>query len=95
MGWVANDKPRPFYSGKETGTHCTGSRLGLSAVLDGYGKSRPPPGIDPRTICAWEECVKIVLVLRCDYKIKVKFLEVIHSRNIFSQSKRTKKNITT
>jgi hypothetical protein len=79
MEWVVNDTPRPLYSGKETGTHCRGSRVGTTAVLDGYEKSHPPPGFDPRTICSWEESVKIVLVLKCDYKVKVKCLEVIYT----------------
>ena len=31
------------------GTHCTGGFVGPSACLDGCGKSRRPPGFDPRT----------------------------------------------
>jgi len=30
--------------------HCIGGWVGLRAGLDGCGKSRPPPGFDPRTV---------------------------------------------
>jgi hypothetical protein len=32
------------------GTHCTGGWVGPRAGLDKCGKSRPPPGFDPRTV---------------------------------------------
>jgi hypothetical protein len=32
------------------GTHCTGGWVGPRAGLDRCGKSRPPPGFDPRTV---------------------------------------------
>ena len=32
------------------GTHCIGGWVGPRAGLDGCGKSRPPPGFDPRTV---------------------------------------------
>ena len=32
------------------GTHCTGGWVGPTAGLDRCGKSRPPPGFDPRTV---------------------------------------------
>jgi hypothetical protein len=32
------------------GTHCVGGWVGPRAGLDGCGKSRPPPGFDPRTV---------------------------------------------
>ena len=32
------------------GTHCTGGWVGPTAGLGGGGKSRPPPGFDPRTV---------------------------------------------
>jgi len=35
---------------ERTGTHCTGGCLGPRAGLDMCGKSRPPPGFDPRTV---------------------------------------------
>jgi hypothetical protein len=35
---------------KRQGTHCICSWVGPSAVLDGCGKSRPPPAFDPRTV---------------------------------------------
>jgi len=34
----------------KTGTHCIGGWVGARAGLDGYGKSRPPPGFDSRTV---------------------------------------------
>jgi hypothetical protein len=33
-----------------TSTHCTGDWVGSRAGLDKRGKSRPPPGFDPRTV---------------------------------------------
>ena len=50
MGWVVNVKPRPLYPPERPGTHCTGSWVGPRAVLEGCGKSRHPPGFDPRTV---------------------------------------------
>ena len=32
------------------GTHCTGGWVGPRAGWDGCGKSRPPPGLDPRIV---------------------------------------------
>ena len=49
-GVVVNAKPRPLYSRERSGAHCIGGRVGPRAGLDGYGKSRPPPGFDPRTV---------------------------------------------
>jgi hypothetical protein len=39
----------PFTPGKDPVTHCLGGWLGPRPGLDGCGKSRPPPGFDPRT----------------------------------------------
>jgi hypothetical protein len=36
--------------GERPGTHCTGGWAGLRAGLDRGGKSRPPPGFDPRIV---------------------------------------------
>jgi len=36
--------PAALTPGKRTGTHCTGSRVGPRAGLDGCEKSRPPKG---------------------------------------------------
>jgi len=36
--------------GKRHGNHCIGGWVGNRAGLDGCGKSRPPPGFDPRTV---------------------------------------------
>jgi hypothetical protein len=50
-GWVVNATPRPLYPPEERpGTHCTGSWVGPRIGLDGCGKSRSPPGFDPRTV---------------------------------------------
>jgi len=50
MGWVVNATPRPLYPRERPGTQCTGGGVGLTVGLDGCGKSRPPPGFDPRTV---------------------------------------------
>ena len=50
MGWVVNVTPRPPYPRERPGTHCTGGWVGPRAGLEGCGKSRPPPGFDPRTV---------------------------------------------
>jgi hypothetical protein len=50
MGWVVNATPRLLYLRERPGTHCIGGWVGPRAGLDGCGKSRPPPGFDPRTV---------------------------------------------
>jgi hypothetical protein len=50
MGWVVNATPRPLYPRERPGTHFTGGWVGPRAGVDRYGKSRPPPGFDPRTV---------------------------------------------
>ena len=50
MRWVDNTTPRPLYPRERTGTHCTGDWVGPRAGLDECVKSRPLPGIDPRTV---------------------------------------------
>jgi hypothetical protein len=42
--------PAALYPRQRTGTHCIGGRVGPRACLDGCGKSRSPPGFDPRTV---------------------------------------------
>ena len=42
--------PAALPPGERHGTHCTGGWVGHRAGLDGGGKSRPPPGFDPRTV---------------------------------------------
>ena len=42
--------PPVLYPRKRPGTHCTGGWVGPRADLDRCGKSRPPPGFDPRTV---------------------------------------------
>jgi len=36
--------------GRKPGTHSIGDWVGSRAGLAGCGKSRPPPGFDPRTV---------------------------------------------
>ena len=50
MWWVVNPTPRPLYPREQRGTHFTGGWVGPRAGLDWYGKSRPTPGFDPRTV---------------------------------------------
>jgi len=50
MGWVVNVTPRPLYPLERPGIHCIGGWVGFKAGLDGCGKSRPPPGFDPRIV---------------------------------------------
>jgi hypothetical protein len=50
MGKVVNATARSLYARERRGTNCIGGWVGLRAGLDGCGKSRPPPGFDPRTI---------------------------------------------
>jgi hypothetical protein len=50
MGWVVNTTLQPLYPQERPGTHCTGGWVDPRAGLDGCGKSRPPPGFDPRTV---------------------------------------------
>ena len=50
MGSVVNATPRPFYTAEGHGTHCAGGSVGPMAGLDVCGKSRSPPGFDPRTV---------------------------------------------
>jgi len=40
MEWVINATPQPFYPPETLGTHCIGGWVGLTAGLDGCGKSR-------------------------------------------------------
>ena len=42
--------PAALPQGKRPGTHFTGGWVGPRAVLDACGKSRPPPGFNPRTV---------------------------------------------
>ena len=47
---MVNATPRPLHPWERPGTHCIGGWVGPRARLDGCGKSRPPPGFDPRTV---------------------------------------------
>jgi hypothetical protein len=42
--------PAALPPGKRPSTHCIGGLVGPRVGLDGCGKSRPPPGFDPRTV---------------------------------------------
>jgi hypothetical protein len=42
--------PAALYPRERPSTLCTGGWLGPRAGLDRWGKSRPPPGFDPRTV---------------------------------------------
>ena len=42
--------PAALAPGKRSVTHCAEDCVGPRAGLEGCGKSRPPPGFDPRTI---------------------------------------------
>ena len=49
MGWVINATLRPLYTRERLGTPSIGGWVGPWAGLDGYRKTRPLPGFDPRT----------------------------------------------
>ena len=49
-GWMVNATPRPLHPRERPGTHCVGGWVGLTAGMDGCGKSSPPPGFDPLTV---------------------------------------------
>jgi len=50
MGWTFNSTPRPLDPRERLGNHSTGDWVGPSVGMDGCGKSRPPPGCDPRIV---------------------------------------------
>jgi len=50
VGVGVNATLRPLYPREGPGIHCIGSWMGPRADLDGCGKSRPQPGLDPRTV---------------------------------------------
>ena len=50
MGWVVNTTPQPLYPRELPSTHCIGGWMDPRVVLDGCGKSRPPPGFDYQTV---------------------------------------------
>ena len=47
---MVNTTPPPPYPQEWSSTHYTGVWLSLAAVLDGCRKSRPPPGLDSRSV---------------------------------------------
>ena len=47
--WLAA-RPGLLYPRERPGTNYTGDWVGPRAGLDRCGKSRPPPGFDPRTV---------------------------------------------
>jgi len=48
MGSVVNVTLRPLYPQERPGTRCIGGWMDAMAGLEGCGKSRQPPGFDPR-----------------------------------------------
>jgi hypothetical protein len=48
--------PAALYPRERPGTHCTGGWVGPWAGLARCGKSRPPPGFDPRTVQPVANC---------------------------------------
>jgi hypothetical protein len=50
--WVGGQHhaPAALPPGKRPGTHCIGGWVDPMAGLDGCGKSRHPPGFDPRNV---------------------------------------------
>jgi len=52
MVWGLAPRSGRLYPRERPDTHCTGGWVGPRADLDRCGKSRPPPGFDPRTVQA-------------------------------------------
>jgi len=50
MRWVVSATLRPLYPRERPGNLFIGGRVGPTAGMEGCGKSRPPPGFDPRTV---------------------------------------------
>jgi len=50
MWWMVNATPPPLYPREWSGTSYTGGWVGPTAGLDACGKSRPPPGLDTRSV---------------------------------------------
>jgi hypothetical protein len=48
--------PAALLPGRRPGTRCVGCRVGPRSGLDGCGKSRPPPGFDPRIFTSAPSC---------------------------------------
>ena len=48
--WVVNATLRLFYPRERLGTHCIVVWVSSRTGMDGCGKCRPPPGLDPRTV---------------------------------------------
>jgi len=51
MGWLINDAPQPLYPRERDPVHIVQEAgWALGAGLDEWGKSRTPPGFNPRTV---------------------------------------------
>ena len=50
MRWVVNATLKSLYPRERPSTNFTGGWVGPRTGPDGRGKSRPPPGFDPRTV---------------------------------------------
>jgi hypothetical protein len=48
--------PSALFPRERPGIYCTGGWVGPKAGLDRYGKSRPLPGFDPRTVQPVASC---------------------------------------
>jgi hypothetical protein len=63
-GWVVSTTPRPLYSRKRPGTHCTGGWVGLRAGLDVCEKSLPHRDSIPGPSCLkfYYECLTYCVI---------------------------------
>ena len=74
MGWMVSATPWPLYPRQRPSTHCTGCWVGLGAGLDMCGKSRPPPGLDPRTVQPVANRYTDYAILAAQHKARLYFL---------------------
>jgi hypothetical protein len=63
--------PPPVLPLERPGTHCIGGWIAPRAVLDGCGKSRPQPRLDPRTVRP--------VASHCTYCVIPAFLYILYS----------------
>ena len=70
--------PAALPPGKDPVPICIGGWVGPRAGLDGWRKSRPPPGFDPRTVQAvasrFTEKLRILIVNFIEYVMFLLFL---------------------
>ena len=69
-GW-SKPRPEPLYPRERPSTHYIGGWVDPRAVLDNCGKSRPPPGFDPRTaqpvVSRYTDCAIPAHIVGCSY----------------------------